>query len=134
MPDKNEYVKYWLQSAEHDLSVAETLFLNEKYDWSLFIGHLVLEKVLKALWVKDNEPNIPPRTHNLLILAKETKLKLNDEQKLFLADVNTYNLEVRYPESKTAFYKLCTKSFTEERFNKIKEMKEWLTSQISSGN
>ncbi|MBU1600083.1 HEPN domain-containing protein [bacterium] len=46
-----EYIKYWLSSATHDMDVAETLFQNKKYDWCLFIGHLVLEKILKAFYV-----------------------------------------------------------------------------------
>ncbi|MBU1262965.1 HEPN domain-containing protein [bacterium] len=33
------------------MDVAETLFQNKKYDWCLFIGHLVLEKILKAFYV-----------------------------------------------------------------------------------
>jgi hypothetical protein len=36
--------------------VAETLFQNEKYDWCLFIAHLVLEKTLKAFYVLVNSP------------------------------------------------------------------------------
>ena len=49
---KEEHIGYWLKSAEHDLEVAETLFQNKKYDWCLFIAHLVLEKILKAYFVK----------------------------------------------------------------------------------
>jgi len=47
-----KHIDYWLNSADHDLEVAETLFQNEKYDWCLFIAHLVLEKTLKAFYVK----------------------------------------------------------------------------------
>ena len=41
-----KHVAYWVDSADHDLEVAESLFKNEKYDWCLFIAHLVLEKML----------------------------------------------------------------------------------------
>jgi HEPN domain-containing protein len=44
----NNHVRYWLDSAAHDLDVAESLFQNAKYDWCLFLAHLVLEKILKA--------------------------------------------------------------------------------------
>ena len=37
------HIDYWLNSANHNLDVAETLFQNEKYDWCRFIAHLVLE-------------------------------------------------------------------------------------------
>ncbi|GBD96745.1 hypothetical protein BMS3Abin06_01631 [bacterium BMS3Abin06] len=35
--DKKQSIDYWLNSAAHDLDVAETLLRNEKYDWCLFI-------------------------------------------------------------------------------------------------
>lgn len=47
--EKEELVQYWLDSAESDLAVCETPYGNRHYDWCLFVGHLVLEKVLKAL-------------------------------------------------------------------------------------
>lgn len=49
---KEEHINYWLESAEHDLETSDTLFQADKYDWSLFIGHLVLEKLLKAVFLK----------------------------------------------------------------------------------
>lgn len=55
---------------------------------------------------------------------------LTEEQKLFLDEVNDFNLEVRYPEYRREFYKLCTKEFTESYFTKIKDFSKWLTSQI----
>jgi HEPN domain-containing protein len=54
---KQEHIDYWLKSAEHDLKTAQSLFKSGKYDWCLFIGHLVLEKTLKALFVNANENN-----------------------------------------------------------------------------
>jgi len=50
-----EHIEYWLKSASHDMEVAKALFLNQKYDWCLFIGHLVIEKTLKAFYVRDKQ-------------------------------------------------------------------------------
>lgn len=127
---KKYYIDYWLESAAHDLDVAETLFQNKKYDWCLFIGHLVIEKVLKAHYTK-HTGEFPPRIHNLLKLAEETPLPLTDEQKILLSDINRFNIETRYPDYKKTFYKLCTKEFTEEYLAKIKEMHAWLLLQIN---
>jgi HEPN domain-containing protein len=33
-------IGYWVDSAAHDLDVAETLFKSGKYDWCLFIAYL----------------------------------------------------------------------------------------------
>ena len=64
-----EHIQFWLENADSDLDTAEKLFTVEKYDWCLFLGHLSLEKVLKAYYVKDNENKMPPRIHNLVKLA-----------------------------------------------------------------
>ena len=53
--DKKRQITYWINSAKHDLEVAETLFIAGKYDWCLFIAHLVLEKTLKSLYVQNKE-------------------------------------------------------------------------------
>jgi len=125
-----EHIKHWMEGAEHDLETAESLFASEKYDWCLFIGHLVLEKALKALYVRDNENKLPPKTHNLIRLAEKTTISLTAERKVFLDQVNDFNLEVRYPEFKKEFYRICTKEFTESNFLKIKETFQWLKSLI----
>ncbi len=126
----DEHIKYWLNSADHDLDTAESLFSAGKYDWCLFLGHLVLEKGLKAFYVKDNGNRMPPKTHNLVKLAEKTTIPLNAELKLFLDEVNDFNLEVRYPEYKQEFYKTCTKKFAEEYFDKIKEQYKCIKSLL----
>ena len=127
---KEEHIKYWLDSAEHDLDAAATLLAAGKYDWSLFIGHLVLEKVIKAMFVLNNDNRIPPKVHNLVKLAGLSKIELDEKKKLYLDRVNDFNLEVRYPEYKNEFYKTCTKEFTEENLQKIKELYKWIKSQL----
>jgi HEPN domain-containing protein len=32
----DEHIKYWLNSADHDLDTAESLFAVGKFDWCLF--------------------------------------------------------------------------------------------------
>jgi len=84
---------------------SESLFETGKNDWALFLGHLVLEKGLKALYVKKNGNSIPPRIHNLVRLAELSLIELSEERKLFLDRVNDFNIEVRYPDYKNEFYK-----------------------------
>jgi HEPN domain-containing protein len=116
----NEHIQFWINSAEHDLDTAETLFAVGKYDWCLFLGHLVLEKALKAFYVRDNDNRIPPKTHNLVKLAEKTTLPMNLEKRIFLDEVNDFNIETRYPEYKQEFYKTCTREYAEAYFKKIK--------------
>lgn len=44
----DEQAAYWLESANHDFAAMESLFANGHYVWALFVGHLVVEKLLKA--------------------------------------------------------------------------------------
>lgn len=125
-----EHNKYWLDSAEHDLDTANTLFSSGKYDWCLFICHLVLEKLIKAFYVKNNHNKIPTKTHNLVRLVQLVQVKLEEKHLLFLDEVNDFNMEVRYPEYKNEFYKTCTKDFTGTYFIKVKEFYQRQKSQL----
>jgi hypothetical protein len=84
-----------------------------------------------ALVTKQSE-KIPPKTHNLVKLAEKSFLELTDDQKIFLDEVNDFNLEIRYPDYKKAFYLQCSRGYTTEYFNKIKEFYQWLRSRITS--
>jgi len=126
----DEHISYWLDSAEHDLETAESLFTSGKYDWCLFLAHLVLEKALKAVYVRENDNRLPPKTHNLVKLAEETNLELTEEQKLFFDEVSDFNIEVRYPAYRQELYKVCTRELTEDYFTRIKELYRWIRSQI----
>ncbi|MCL4514293.1 MAG: HEPN domain-containing protein [Firmicutes bacterium] len=67
--EKRELVEYWLDMAEKDYQTMKHLYASGDYHWSLFLGHLVIEKLLKALFVAHQAEgaNIP-RSHDLLLL------------------------------------------------------------------
>ena len=71
---------------------------------------------------------MPPRTHNLELLAEKTKIsaKLSDEQKSFLRLMEPLNVESRYP----ADIDLLSKSLTAEKcrsiFKETGEMLAWI--------
>lgn len=74
-------VEYWLKSSEEDYKVMKYLYTGKKNSYSLFFGHLVIEKLLKALYAKNNEGNhCTVKSHNLLLLAEKCNLNLTDEQ------------------------------------------------------
>ena len=132
MEDKiiTNQITYWIESANHDLDVAETLFQNKKYDWCLFIAHLVLEKTLKAFYVK-NVCELPPRIHDLARLADIVKIELDEDTLEFLDAVNTFNISTRYPNEKLKFYTMCTREFTTEQFERIKEIYKCLLQKLT---
>jgi HEPN domain-containing protein len=127
--DINQKIEYWIKVSDHDIPVMDHLFISGDFSYSLFIGHLVLEKILKAHFVKAKQ-EAPPRIHDLYKLALSIDITFNEEQLKFLINANAFNIEARYPEEKLNFYKICTKEFTFENITKIKELQLWLKSQI----
>jgi len=127
--DINEKIKYWQTLAELDAPVMDNLYQSGNYNYSLYIGHLVLEKILKAHFVRVNLEN-PPRTHDLLKLASNSMIELENEQKNLLMRINTFNIEARYPDEKLSFYLNCTKEFAEANIKIIKELYQWLKSLL----
>jgi len=127
---KKEHIKYWRDSSQHDLESAESVFDSQRYDWCLFVGHLALEKIVKAIFVDRNEDTAPPKIHNLVRLAELAKIELNDEQKFILDQINDFNLQTRYPDYKLEFYKRCDVEYAKTYLGKIKEFYIWFNSQL----
>jgi HEPN domain-containing protein len=124
-----KHVEYWLTQSDSDLLAAESMLEKGHYTWSLFIGHLVLEKILKAIYVREHQ-KMAPRIHDLVKLAKSTSMNLSDEQLVFLSEVSDFNMEGRYPDEKNQFTVKCNKEFATNYLRRIKEMRSWLKKQI----
>ena len=111
-------VEYWLKTAAHDYETMEVLYDNGRYSDSLFFGHIILEKVLKALVVKETGEQAP-YIHNLLKLHSLSAVNLDESEINLLAEVNDFNIRGRYPEYKFEFYKKCTKEYAQPYMDKI---------------
>ena len=115
MADKKGHIKYWLDGAEESWKSAETLIDGKRYMMALFCWHLCIEKLLKAHWVKDNEDNFAPRTHNLTALHDQTTLNLSEDMQADLKVINFWNIEGRYPDYQNLVYKSATKEYIEDK-------------------
>ena len=129
--EKEELISYWITSSDNDFRTMEHLFEKEDYSWSLFIGHIVIEKLLKAYHVKHID-NHPPLIHNLLRLAEHAQLEMDEEQQDLLVTITTFNIRARYDDYKLEFYHTCSKEFTETWINHIKELRLWIKEQLAT--
>jgi HEPN domain-containing protein len=127
---KEEHINYWLTNAEKDWQRAERCFRDKDYLFCLFCIHLCMEKICKAHWVKHNQDNIPPKTHNLLLLIGATNLRFENDDLIFLNDLNKFQLEGRYPDYMGDIYKVCTKLYTYQIMEKAKEIKICLIEKL----
>jgi HEPN domain-containing protein len=127
--DKKEVLKYWIESSENDFSAMDHLFEKGDYSWSLFIGHLVIEKLLKAMYIQKVDIT-PPFIHDLVRLSDKVGLSLTEDQKDILDTISTFNLRVRYDDYMLSFHRKCTKAFTEQWIRHIKELREWIKDKL----
>jgi HEPN domain-containing protein len=121
----NEHIQYWLDSSDDDFQAMIHLSDKGNNTWALFIGHLVLEKLIKAWYVKVNSKT-PPFIHDLVRLAEKSNLILDEEQKNILDTISTFNIRGRYDDYKREFYRKCSNTFTKEWVGNIKEFREWI--------
>ena len=119
MMTKQEHIDYWVKTAEKDWKAVMDLFKSKNYLQCLFWAHLVIEKLMKAHWVKDNDGNIPPKVHNLVFLAEKTKLSIGEEEKNLFNVINQFQLEGRYPDYIEWMYKKYKLKQTQLMLDKI---------------
>jgi len=127
--DIEKIVNYCIGSSESNYSTMHNLHRSKDYDWALFVGHLVLEKLMKALYVKLLKMH-PPYIHDLLRLADKMSLEVTPEQEEWLDTITTFNINARYDNYKLNFTKLCTKEFADIWMPRIESVREWIKKQL----
>jgi HEPN domain-containing protein len=130
MMTQEEHIKHWLKSADEDMKDVIVLFDGGRYVMALYHGHLYLEKVCKAVWVKYNDENIAPYTHNLNKLLKGIDIGLSKDDLEFLTKVNDYNIEARYTEFLENLIETTTKELAEDFINRIKFIDQCLRKKL----
>jgi HEPN domain-containing protein len=127
--DVEKIVKYWIDTSDEDFQTMLSLFESKSYGWALFLGHISIEKLLKAIYVKKNKQHAP-FLHNLYRLAELSEISLTDEQSDWLDKITSFNLNARYDDYKREFYSLCTPDFTNEWIGKIKTLQLWIKQML----
>ena len=123
MMTKEQYIDYWINTAAEDWITVETLFESGRYIHSLFWAHLVLEKLAKALWVKNKADNIPPKTHNIVWLLQDANVSLENDKMEFLTTFNDFQSSSRYPNYTNNVYVSCTEEVAKPKLETVKEIR-----------
>jgi len=127
--DIDKIFKHWVETSDEDFNTMLILFRSKSYHWALFMGHIAIEKLLKACFVK-NKQNHAPFTHNLYRLAELCGLEISEEYAEWLFKITTFNLNARYDDYKKEFYIMCTVDFAKEWIEKIKNLQQWIKQQL----
>jgi HEPN domain-containing protein len=122
-------INHWISRSDQDFETMLHLYKSKDYHWSLFIEHLVIERLLKAVIVKVTNTHAP-FTHDLRRLAKLSEIELNEEQKRHLDTITTFNLNARYDDYKQDFYKKCSPTYADIWILNIKELRSWIKMKL----
>jgi len=94
-----------------------------------FMGHLALEKLLKALVVRRTKTHAP-FSHSLPYLAEKSKIKFPGKILIKLREFMEFHFEGRYPDANKAFYEKCTRVYTSIKLKEIKEVFKWIKKKL----
>lgn len=126
-----DLMNFWIESSDEDYNVMNVLYTNKKNSYCLFFGHLVIEKLLKALYAKKNKgAPYAPKSHDLLYLAEKLKLELTENQEDLLDLITKFNMNARYDDYKKEFSEKCTNEYTTQQLKNIEEVRIWLKDLI----
>ncbi len=125
--DIDKQVHYWQSGAEEALRSAELLIANGRWALGLFLAHLALEKILKALVVRKVR-ELPPRTHDLLWLARLAAAEPPAHILAALGEFQAYCLAGRYPDSGSAD---MDEPMAKSELARAREAYTWLQNQFS---
>ena len=88
----------WYEQAEEHIKDASYCFNGTRYGLSLYCYHQALEKILKAAIVEFVDV-VPPKSHQLDFLLKQTKLTVDNIQWFEeLAKITQHFWRIRYPD------------------------------------
>lgn len=128
----NEIAEKWVELTDRDLSGAQVLLAAENYVLACYHCQQALEKALKAYIfavLGESENDRKFWTHDLIKLAKLSKLNFSQKMQGLLFNLNPFTTEARYEikQSKTLAQlvpKICEQyvSNTEEFVSWIKNM------------
>jgi HEPN domain-containing protein len=127
--DVEKIVNHWIDTSDEDFKTMLNLYDSKSFGWALFLGHISIEKLLKALYVRKYQKHAP-FTHNLYRLAELCELELSDEYADWLDKTTSFNLNARYEDYKREFYTLCTDEFTQSWIEKIKIIRSWIKQML----
>ncbi len=126
MIDIPKQITFWINGAEDDLITAELLIQEKRILHGLFFCHLVIEKAIKAHYVKV-VGEVAPRSHNLIYLSEKAELIYDDETQIFLGILMKYQLQGRYPDYNPI---MPDQYRVKDYFNKTKDLLKWLKMKL----
>jgi HEPN domain-containing protein len=115
----------WIALTDYDIETAHHMLATGRYLYVVFLCHLALEKILKAL-VAEVTQTTPIKTHDLIYLLKKCELELPDNYLDFIGKINTASIPTHYPEDLQRSLKEYPESIVKDYLHRTAEIIQWL--------
>jgi HEPN domain-containing protein len=126
--DVEKNTQYWVEVADDDFQTMQLLYQSKEYTAALFIGYVMLEKLLKVLYVQKHKKHAP-RTGNLLRLAHLCELELTEERTDMLEETAFFESAI-YDDLDSTFFNRCTHAYATEWVEKINQLRQWIKTKL----
>lgn len=120
----------WLEAAAYDLESARHMLSSGRYLYVVFLCHLTLEKLLKAM-VTEVTGQTAPRSHDLIYLAKRSGISAEPRHLEFIGKLNNASIPTRYPSDIREAIREYTEEVADSYLKQSEEVVSWLKSHPS---
>jgi len=123
-------VKNWIATSNYDIQTADAMYRTGRYIYVVFMCHLALEKMLKALLANKHPEEIPPKIHNLINLSQRAGITPPDDLKEFFQRIDNVSIATRYPEDLGRLSKEFDRDTAKRILTNTKRMIKWLRQHL----
>ena len=121
--------KNWIATSDYDLETAESLLSAKRKIYVIFMCHLSIEKLLKAVFT-EKRGKMPPYTHDLIYLAELCGITLPGRLRNFMELINDKSVPTRYLEDISALNKQFSLNQTRIYLRKTRVLIRWLKQNL----
>jgi HEPN domain-containing protein len=119
--------KNWLASAEYDFETAKHMLSSQRYIYVVFLCHLAVEKMLKAI-ASEVHSKSPPRTHDLIFLNRYAEVIFEPGHYEIVSKLNNASVPTRYPSDMKNILSEYTEEVANTYLKQTEEVIKWLKS------
>ena len=115
----------FIVSSDYDLQTAKAMLKSGRYIYVIFMCHIAIEKMLKAISAEVTQEH-PPKTHNLIYLLKLAGIQIPEELFDFVAKINNASIVTRYPENFSKLIEVYPEDIAKKYFINTQKVIAWL--------
>jgi HEPN domain-containing protein len=128
----DKIAKNWVATSNYDIQTAAAMYKAGRYIYVVFMSHLAIEKMLKALLAHKYPENVPPKIHNLINLSQRAEIALPENLNDFLQRLDNVSVVTRYPEDLRTLSKEFNQDTAKLILTDTKRMIKWLKQHLKS--